>query len=148
MERNRGPVLTPGEVAGYLHLRKDTVYRYIREGKLAAVRLGRYYRVSPDDLDLFLLSNRTGRETGHQLFQHVLATADHNNPIPPGEVERDVQTGAVENRGQAVVQVRQARAFTERDSLWNIVGIADAGPGDVSENKHKYLADAYADLHE
>jgi excisionase family DNA binding protein len=43
------------------------------------------------------------------------------------------------------------RPFTMEDSLWNIVGIGDSGPDgprDVATNKHKYLADAYADLHE
>jgi len=30
------------------------------------------------------------------------------------------------------------------DPLWNIVGIGRSdGPGDVSENKYKYLAEAY-----
>ncbi|MBI3942277.1 MAG: hypothetical protein HY326_04625 [Chloroflexi bacterium] len=34
--------------------------------------------------------------------------------------------------------------FTPDDPLWNIVGIGHSeGPGDVSENKHKYLAEAY-----
>ncbi len=44
---------------------------------------------------------------------------------------------------------RKSGIVTKKDSLWNIVGLgASEGPGDVSENKHKYLADAYADLHE
>jgi hypothetical protein len=35
------------------------------------------------------------------------------------------------------------------DPLWDLVGIGHSGgPGDVSENKHKYLADAYTDTHE
>jgi hypothetical protein len=33
--------------------------------------------------------------------------------------------------------------------LFNIVGMMKSGgPGDVSTNKHTYLADAYADHHE
>ena len=35
-----------------------------------------------------------------------------------------------------------------RDPLWDIIGIADAGPSDLAENHDKYLAEAYADLHE
>jgi hypothetical protein len=35
------------------------------------------------------------------------------------------------------------------DPIWNLVGMGSStGPGDISENKHKYLAEAYADLHE
>jgi hypothetical protein len=29
------------------------------------------------------------------------------------------------------------------DPLFDLVGIGDSGQGDVSENKHRYLADAY-----
>jgi antitoxin (DNA-binding transcriptional repressor) of toxin-antitoxin stability system len=46
---------------------------------------------------------------------------------------------------------RQKRTgiITKDDSLWNIVGIGrSGGKGDISENKHKYLAEAYADRHE
>jgi hypothetical protein len=44
---------------------------------------------------------------------------------------------------------RKSGVITEDDSLWNIVGMGESeGPGDISENKHKYLAEAYADLHE
>ena len=42
---------------------------------------------------------------------------------------------------------KEGRAFTMNDSLWNLAGIADSGPegpSDVSENKYRYLADAYA----
>lgn len=46
-------------------------------------------------------------------------------------------------------RVPRGKPFTKDDPLWNIVGMARSeGPGDVSENKYKYLAEAYADLHE
>jgi len=38
----------------------------------------------------------------------------------------------------------EGQPFTHDDPLWSIVGIfRSEGPGDVSENKHKYLAEAY-----
>ena len=38
----------------------------------------------------------------------------------------------------------QGQPFTEDDALWDIVGLVETdGPGDVSENKYKYLAEAY-----
>jgi hypothetical protein len=44
---------------------------------------------------------------------------------------------------------RRAHRFSSDDALWDIAGIARTnGPGDVATNKHKYLAEAYADLHE
>ncbi len=47
-------MLTPEQVAVYLQVNKKTIYRFIREGKLPAVRLGRHYRVSGDNLSWFL----------------------------------------------------------------------------------------------
>lgn len=39
----------------------------------------------------------------------------------------------------------QGIPVTAEDPLWNIVGIGcSGGPGDVSRNKYKYLAEAYA----
>ena len=43
----------------------------------------------------------------------------------------------------------RGKPFTRDDALWNIVGIGQSdGPTDVASNKHRYLAEAYADLHE
>ena len=52
-------ILTPQEVAEYLQLTPDTIYRYIREGKLAASKFGRHYRIPKENVDLFLLVSST-----------------------------------------------------------------------------------------
>jgi hypothetical protein len=45
-------------------------------------------------------------------------------------------------------RVPRGKPFTKDDPLWRLVGIAESdGPTDVAESKHRYLADAYADLH-
>ena len=47
-------------------------------------------------------------------------------------------------------RVPRGKPLTKDDPIFNLIGIAtgpDDGVHDVSENKHKYLADAYADLH-
>ncbi len=51
-------LLTPGQVANILQVHVLTVYGYIRQGKLAAIRLGRSYRIIPGDLARFIESNR------------------------------------------------------------------------------------------
>ena len=56
-------LLTPEQVAGILQVHVLTVYSYIRRGKLDAVRLGRTYRVVPQDLELFIESNRIKKLT-------------------------------------------------------------------------------------
>ena len=51
-------LLTPEQVAGILQINVLTVYSYIKQGKLDAIRLGRTYRIVPDDLELFIEANR------------------------------------------------------------------------------------------
>ena len=57
--KGNGNLLTPEQVAEILQVHVLTVYGYIRQGKIDAVRLGRSYRVIPEDLTLFIESNRT-----------------------------------------------------------------------------------------
>lgn len=52
-------VMTPQQVADYLQVASDTVYRYIREGRLVASRLGRQYRIAKKDVDLLLEATAT-----------------------------------------------------------------------------------------
>ena len=58
MERTR-EILTPEQAADYLQINKETVYRYIRDGKLAASKLGRTYRIPRRSLELLLWTTRT-----------------------------------------------------------------------------------------
>ena len=51
-------LLTPEQVAEILQVHILTVYGYIRQGKLEAIRLGRSYRIVPEDLEHFIESNR------------------------------------------------------------------------------------------
>jgi len=52
-------ILTPDQAAGYLQLDRETVYRYIREGKLMASRLGRSYRIPRSSIETLLWATRT-----------------------------------------------------------------------------------------
>jgi excisionase family DNA binding protein len=51
-------LLTPEQVAGILQVHILTIYSYIRQGKLDAIRLGRSYRITQQDLEQFIESNR------------------------------------------------------------------------------------------
>jgi len=61
-------VLTPQEVAEYLQLAPETVYRYIRQGKLVASKLGRQYRILRENVQLFLLATSTAGEAQLRAF--------------------------------------------------------------------------------
>ena len=58
MERIRD-IMTPEQAADYLQVNRETVYRYIREGRLVASKLGRSYRIPKKSVDLLLWSTRT-----------------------------------------------------------------------------------------
>lgn len=54
-------LLTVAEVAQRLKLHQETIRRWIREGKLTAIRLGRTqagYRIRTSDLQLFLSGSK------------------------------------------------------------------------------------------
>jgi len=53
---------TPQEVADYLKVDVRTVYKWLREGELNALRFRREYRISETDLRDFLERHRTGRK--------------------------------------------------------------------------------------
>src|SRR5215218_2581123 len=53
MEARRSPeIMTPDQAADYLQVDRETVYRYIRSGKLNASRLGRSYRIPRQSIKL------------------------------------------------------------------------------------------------
>jgi excisionase family DNA binding protein len=52
-------ILTPEQAAAYLQIDRETVYRYIRDGKLVASKLGRAYRIPKRSIDLLLWATRT-----------------------------------------------------------------------------------------
>ncbi len=45
---------TAEEVAEKLRIRKETVWKYIRDKQLRATKLGKHYRITPADLQDFL----------------------------------------------------------------------------------------------
>ena len=49
--------LTVAEVAALMRVSKMTVYRLVHNGELPAVRVGRSFRVSEDDVDEYLRSS-------------------------------------------------------------------------------------------
>ena len=52
-------LLTPEQVAERLQVTERTVYAWLRRGNLPALKLGRLWRIRPEDLETFLESART-----------------------------------------------------------------------------------------
>ncbi len=78
-------ILTPDQVAAYLQLDTETVYRLIRRKELAASRVGRRYRIPRQDLDAFLLSHSTRPQVRQVLFDRALGYAERENPAGDGD---------------------------------------------------------------
>jgi excisionase family DNA binding protein len=57
-------LLTVAEVAGTMRVSNMTVYRLIKSGQLAAVRVGKNYRIRESDVDRYL-QDRTVRTEGN-----------------------------------------------------------------------------------
>ena len=55
----RARFLTVAEVAALMRVSTMTVYRLIKAGDLAAVRVGKSYRIKEDDVDHFLAKRYT-----------------------------------------------------------------------------------------
>lgn len=53
------PFLTPSDVARELQLNLLTIYKYIRQRKITAIKLGRNYRIKRVDLEKFVNANKT-----------------------------------------------------------------------------------------
>jgi excisionase family DNA binding protein len=51
--------MTPGQAAAYLQVNRETIYRYLRQGKLLAARARRKYRIPRRSVELLLWSART-----------------------------------------------------------------------------------------
>jgi len=78
MERPR-EIFTPEQAAEYLQVDKETIYRYIRQGKLVASKLGRKYRIPKGSIDLLLWATRTREDislreyTGSEIAEFMQA---------------------------------------------------------------------------
>src|SRR5213596_2805207 len=56
-------LLTPEQVAERLQVTERTVYGWLRRGKLPALKLGRLWRIRPEDLEAFLESARPSAQS-------------------------------------------------------------------------------------
>lgn len=62
MSRELPKVYTAEEIAETLQVTLRTVYNYIKDGRLKAVKLGKYWRVTEQQLNDFLTKSTTEEE--------------------------------------------------------------------------------------
>ena len=94
-------VMTPEQVADYLQLDRETIYRLIRRKQLAATKIGRAYRIPRQDLDAFLLANSTRPAVRQARFDRVLAIAQRNPELNSDDLLAELEREDDERNGRA-----------------------------------------------
>ncbi len=57
MDKNNPQFYTPEQVATILQVTPESIRRYVRSGKIKAIKLGgKFIRISKDELDIFIES--------------------------------------------------------------------------------------------
>ena len=83
-------IMTPEQVAAYLQLSPDYVYRLIRSHQLAASKIGRAYRIPKEDVESFLLTHSSRPAVRQALFQRVAEIGERNAARYPDVSSDDV----------------------------------------------------------
>jgi excisionase family DNA binding protein len=96
--------LTPEHVARYLQLNTHTVYRLIRQHKLAASKIGRAYRIPREDLKSFLVAHSSRPQVRQALFRHVLSIAERNPGVSSDDVLEELEVMDGQRRRDKVHQ--------------------------------------------
>ena len=84
-------MMTPEQVADYLQLNTDTVYRLIRSRRLPAAKIGRAYRICEEDVQAFLTTCSTAPQLRSALFRRVLELADRNLGVDSDDVLEELE---------------------------------------------------------
>jgi excisionase family DNA binding protein len=159
-------LLTVKETAEMLRVSTVTVRRYIASEKLAAVRVGRNLRVRrkaveemirpevlnidprfADKSDEWLLAN-------HPFLKYAGVFEDREGKADIAENHDKYLAEAYADTHEEVAEDEEhyfgsGKPLDFDSPLWDLIGfIDDDGPTDMAVNHDRYLAEAYADLHE
>jgi excisionase family DNA binding protein len=83
--------MTPTQVAEYLQLSTDAVYRLIRQRKLVAHKTGGTYRIPREGFETFLRATSTTPRTRKALFTRVLSIAERNPGVSSDDILNDLE---------------------------------------------------------
>lgn len=84
-------VMTPEQVADYLQLNTDTIYRLIRQKKLTATQIGRSYRIPKENLENFLQAHSTHPKVRKTLFRRFMEIARVNPNLSSDTVLEELE---------------------------------------------------------
>jgi excisionase family DNA binding protein len=79
-------MMTSEQVAEYLQLTTDTVYRLIRNNELVASQIGRSYRIARADLEAYLRTHSNRAQVRKAHFDFLMRIAEHNPGLNSDDV--------------------------------------------------------------
>ena len=84
-------IMTPEQVADYLQLTTDTIYRLIRHHELAASQIGRAYRIPKEDVETFLQAHSNRSLVRKALLERVMGIASANPAVCSDDVLEELE---------------------------------------------------------
>jgi excisionase family DNA binding protein len=96
----RQDLYTADQVAGLLDLHVRTVRKYVRDGSLKAVRIGKQYRIAREDLEGFIGRPLPGPPASARRYRHIDAsTVIQVDAVSPSLADRvtNMLTAAARN---------------------------------------------------
>jgi excisionase family DNA binding protein len=123
-------VFTPEQAAEYLQVSRETIYRYIREGKLIASKLGRAYRVPKHSLELLLWQTRTNQDVS---LPEYLGEKRANGINGESDTRANENPKDISSEGKEIDIV---------DFLISTIGMLESEEIDLAGNVEKYVAEA------
>jgi len=114
--RSQSDLMTPAQVAEYLQLHKLTVYKYIREGRLPAARIGRSLRILKADVERLLEDGKAAP---------AALPARSRRGAPPPSVGQPAESPAAErapgkHNEEIYVGPSRAEGGKSRDAVVNV----------------------------
>ena len=93
-------VMTPEQVAEYLQVSTEAVYRLICRNRLAATRIGRAYRIPRRDLETYIMANSNRPAVRDALFSRVFEIAERNPGVNSDDVLEELEREDEERRAR------------------------------------------------
>lgn len=84
--------LTTEQVANILQVHPFTILKFLKEGKLRGIKLGRVYRIKESDVHEFLENRSTGKSknaTKPRLIEHLAKDKETEKTPEPFKLEKD-----------------------------------------------------------
>lgn len=75
------PFLTLEEVAEYLNVDYQLIYKLVKTGQLPAIKVGRVFRIRSSDLENYFLENSTSPESGRDRKKCSTCGREYNSKL-------------------------------------------------------------------